>query len=261
MTPIVLTPSQNNLYIVTDSHLDQDMAPYQEFITMLSSLENPGTLVCLGDLFKVWLALPKFWVTMHREVMAAFESLRSRGVVIIFVIGNREALLPRKWSEAWEKKFPFTHLIHDDCQVEWRARRYGFIHGDTINQQDLKHLRWRKIVRSRGFEWFFRAMPSPMARRVVNRLEQTLAQSNYKYKIGFPQKEVESFAREYLDEVDWYFVGHFHEDHQIRFPDKRGKLRVVPDWLTNRTVLQINPAGHILTLHFQNGAFQYRHKG
>ena len=217
MTPIVLTPSQNNLYIVTDSHLDQDMAPIKSLSPCCLRLKTREPWSVWGICSKYgWLFLSfgspcigRLWLLLSHYVAG--------GVVIIFVIGNREALLPRKWSEAWEKKFPFTHLIHDDCQVEWRARRYGFIHGDTINQQDLKHLRWRKIVRSRGFEWFFRAMPSPMARRVVNRLEQVLAQSNYKYKIGFPQKEVESFAREYLDEVDWYFVGHFHEDHQIRF--------------------------------------------
>ena len=256
MTPIVLAPAQNNLYIVSDSHLDQDTAPYEEFITMLSSLENPGALVCLGDLFKVWLALPQFWLSMHEQVMAAFEILRSRGVVVIFVVGNREVLFPRKWNETWEKKFPFTHLVHDECRVEWRARRYGFIHGDSINRQDLNHLRWRKIVRSHGFEWFFRAMPGPLARWVADHLEQTLAQSNFKYKSSFPQNEVENFAKDVLDDVDWYFVGHFHQDHQIHLPGKRGILRIVPDWMSQRTILQINPAGHVRTLHFQNGAFR-----
>ena len=48
------------LYIVTDSHLDENIAPAAEFAEMLAHLENPHTVVFLGDLFIIWLAPPKF---------------------------------------------------------------------------------------------------------------------------------------------------------------------------------------------------------
>jgi len=165
MAEIVFSHPQNNLYLVTDSHLDLDEAPYQEFVAMLAQLEDPQVVICLGDLFKVWLALPKFWGTINREVMQAFEQLRARKVEIIFVIGNREVLLPRKWNDSWKQQFPFTYLVHDDCALIWGEQRYGLIHGDTINRQDLNYLRWRKIARSRGFEAFFRLkrpLPNPI---------------------------------------------------------------------------------------------------
>ncbi len=256
MAEIVFSHPQKNLYLVTDSHLDLEEAPYQEFVAMLAQLEDPQVVICLGDLFKIWLALPKFWSTINREVMQAFERLRARKVEIIFVIGNREVLLPRQWNDSWKQQFPFTYLVHDDCSLVWGEQRYGLIHGDTINRQDLNYLRWRKIVRSRGFEAFFSAMPVPIARWVAHRVEATLAQSNQAFKIAFPAKEVETFAQAVLDEVDWYFVGHFHQDREIQLPGVRGKLRIVPDWLSRKTVLKINPQGEIQTLYFQNNAFR-----
>ena len=67
------------LYIVTDCHLDFDQAPFEEFIEMLERLPQAQVLICLGDLFKVWLAMPKFWTDAHRRVMDAFRMHRERG--------------------------------------------------------------------------------------------------------------------------------------------------------------------------------------
>lgn len=256
MEPITFPKPTNNLYIVTDSHLDYEQAPYQEFVAMLSRLENPGVVICLGDLFKVWLALPKFWLPMNQEVMAAFEKLKKAGVVVIFVVGNREVLLPRNWNAHWKTKFPFTHLIRDFGHLQWGEQCYGLVHGDTINPHDLNYLRWRKIVRSRGFEWVFRLMPLPLAHWITHRVEAAMNQSNQPFKISFPQKEVEDFAGEILQEVDQCFVGHFHQDRTIQLPDVPGTLRVVPDWLSQRAVVQIDPQGQAKTLYFRNSCFQ-----
>ena len=256
MEPIIFPKPTQNLYIVTDSHLDHHEAPYQEFIAMLAQLEHPQGVICLGDLFKAWLALPKFWLPMHQEVMAAFEKLKQAGVAVIFVVGNREVLLPRNWNAHWKTQFPFTHLIRDAVHVHWGERCYGLVHGDTINQNDLNYLRWRKIARSRGIEWLFRFMPVPLAHWLAYRVEAALAASNQEFKIAFPQKEVEDFAKAVLHEVDQYFVGHFHQDYTLQLPDVRGILRVVPDWLAQRAVVQINPQGETKTLYFQNLRFQ-----
>ena len=78
------------LYIVTDCHLDFDQAPFEEFIEMLERLPQAQVLICLGDLFKVWLAMPKFWTDAHRRVMDAFRMHRERGSKVVFVAGNRK---------------------------------------------------------------------------------------------------------------------------------------------------------------------------
>ncbi len=257
MTQIIVSDPINYLYIIADSHLDHNSVPYQEFIAMLAQLDRPQVVVCLGDLFKVWLALPKFWASINQEVMQAFKLLTTeRQTEVVFVAGNREVLLPRKWNEHWKAIYPFTHLIRDYCFLTWGEQRYGFTHGDIVNWRDLNYLRWRKFARSYAFEWFFRLMPTSLARRTAQRLEATLATTNQEYKIQLPEKEIEDFAKVVLQDVDHYFIGHFHQDKEYQFPDFPGKLRIVPDWLSKRAVLQIAPNGTIQTLYFKNGSFQ-----
>ncbi|MEC8940361.1 MAG: hypothetical protein VYC92_05525, partial [SAR324 cluster bacterium] len=69
MAEINVPEPEGNLYIVADSHLDESFTPAKEFVEMLSQLENPHTMVFLGDLFKIWLAPQKFWTALHHETM------------------------------------------------------------------------------------------------------------------------------------------------------------------------------------------------
>ena len=46
MPELNITEPNGNLYIVTDSHLDENIAPASQFVEMLGQLEDPHT-VCL----------------------------------------------------------------------------------------------------------------------------------------------------------------------------------------------------------------------
>ena len=174
------------LYIVTDSHLDEKSAPATEFAEMLSQLENPHTVVFLGDLFVIWLAPPKFWTGMHRKVMSGFQRLKDKGCNVVFIAGNRDMLLPRKFTERWKQSLPFTHFIHNDWYLNWGSKRYGFIHGDSINYNDRQYLRWKALSRNWAFEGLFRIMPAQLARWIAEQLEAKLVDSNKEFKIHLP---------------------------------------------------------------------------
>ncbi len=241
------------LYIVTDSHLDENIAPAAEFTEMLAHLENPHTVVFLGDLFIIWLAPPKFWTDMHRKVMSGFQGLKDKGCNVVFIAGNRDMLLPVTFNERWQKRLPFTHLIYNDWYLNWGQKRYGFIHGDTINYNDRQYLRWKALSHNRAFEALFRIMPAQVARWIAERLEAMLVETNKEFKIHFPEKEMQEFAVSVLPEVDQYFVGHFHLDRLIEADGCSSVLRVVPDWLSQRTVVRVREQGEIEVFRFQNG--------
>ena len=259
MTVLNVFEPDGLLYIVTDSHLDDQNVPAEEFVEMLTKLENPHTFVFLGDLFKIWLAPPKFWTDLHRQVIFEFECLKKRCSNVVFISGNREMLLPGKFTDSWKKKLPFTHLIHNDWLLNWGQKRYGFIHGDTINYNDRQYLRWKAISHSRIVESFFQMLPGPVARWVAERIESMLVETNKEYKVHFPEKEIREFAENVLPEVDQYFVGHFHLDRKIKVDGCNSELRVVPDWLSQRTVIRISPEGEIEVLRFQDGSLNKVH--
>ena len=241
------------LYIVADSHLDDSIAPAKEFVEMLSQLENPHTVVFLGDLFKIWLAPKKFWTDLHRDTMKGFEHIRDSGSNVVFIAGNREMLLPRKLNDHWKRIIPFTHLSHSDWFLNWGGKRYAFIHGDTVNYNDSQYLCWKALTHNIIFEAFFRVIPGALARWIAGRIETILVKTNQEYKVHYPAKEIQEFAEDVLPEVDQYFMGHFHLDQEIKVEGSSGVLRIVPDWLAQRKVLKLNPKGEMEVLCFENG--------
>ena len=108
-----------NLYLVTDSHLDYDSAPYGEFIDFLDSLNDVHTLICLGDLFKLWLADQRYWTHLHREVLKAFRRLSERSNNVILVAGNREFLLPRNQEQLKKSELPFSQVALEESRIEY----------------------------------------------------------------------------------------------------------------------------------------------
>lgn len=234
---------QGNLYLVTDSHLDETAAPYTEFIQLLDALPEVHTLICLGDLFKVWLADPKFWAPLHTEVLAAFARLQQRAHYVILVAGNREFLLPRNEAQLHSSPLPFTHLTLGKGYLRWGEERYGFAHGDTVNPHDKSYLRWRSLSHSLPFEALFRSLPGHLARKISEHLEGQLAHTNHAFKISFPEAELQRYATEVLPEVDQFFLGHFHTSWSWTLPGTHRQLHVVPDWLGTRKVWRIAPDG------------------
>ena len=251
MDTLTVSNPRGFLYIVADSHLDDLNATVNEFVEMLKKLENPHTLVCLGDLFKIWLAPPKYWTEMHHRVFCEFKALTEKGCNVAFIAGNREMLLPSEFDEKWKKILPFTHLSNKDWYLNWGGKNFAFIHGDTINYNDKKYLRWKSFCNNRIFKMTFQMIPSPIARWIAERLEKTLSKTNKKYKVHFPEKEIKEFARSFLKNVDQYFVGHFHVDREIKIKGFSGVLRVVPDWLSQKKIIKINYTGEIKVISFK----------
>lgn len=245
---IVLEAPDGYLYLVADAHLGAAQARPADFLAMLAGLEQARMVVFLGDLFQVWLALPRFWDADTRAVLEGFAALRARGVPLVFVMGNREYFLPGDPAEAARRGLPFDHIVHEACMVRWGDRRYTLTHGDVVNRRDTRYLRWRHISRSRAFEAGFRALPGPVARGLSRYLERTLARTNREVKVTYPRDELEAFAQAMLVDVDGCFIGHFHRDEVVDVPGEAGSLRIVPDWYSRKTVVRLHRDGRQETL-------------
>ena len=49
-------------------------------------------------------------------------------------------------------------------------------------------------------------------------------------------------------------MGHFHLDKLIKVDGCKSVLRVVPDWLSQRSVVRVSENGEIEVLRYQNGS-------
>ena len=243
-------PGEGFVYLIADSHLGDARSPTGGFFTMLHELPQAKMVVFLGDLFKVWLAIPKYWDRHTREILAGFDDLRKAGVAILFVVGNREYFLPTDQKTAEKRGLPFDHIATGACLLRWGGRRWGMSHGDVVNRQDERHLKWRYVSRSRLFEAFFRALPGWLARDIAHRLERAMAGTNKVIKVQYPLGELEAFHDAVIGDLDGFFLGHFHRDEVITRPGTKAELRIVPDWHSRKVVLRLSNSGEITYLPF-----------
>jgi UDP-2,3-diacylglucosamine hydrolase len=247
---LALPDGEGCVYLLADSHLGDARAPTEGFLAMLPRLGEARLLVLMGDLCKVWMALPRFWDSQARALMAGLGELRARGVPIWFVVGNREFFLPRDAAQAARLGLPFDAVVRDAAVLRWQGRRYGLSHGDLVNRRDAQYLRWRRMARGRTLEALFRAMPGALARAVARRLERAMASSNREIKIRYPADELQAFAETVLEGLDGFFIGHFHRDETLRVPGREATLRIVPDWFSRKQVLRLHPDGRQELLSF-----------
>lgn len=245
-----LGAGSGHVYLVADSHLGDARAPVADFLKMLQNLPDARLVVLMGDLFKVWMAPPKFWDAQAHALIDGLTELRARGTPVWFVVGNREFFVPSDPRRLFAIGLPFDAVVPNMAVLTWQGRRYGLSHGDLVNRKDAQYLRWRRLCRSAPFAALFQAIPGPVARRIATRLERSMAATNSEIKISWPAEEVQAFARTVLPGLDGFFIGHFHRDERIETPGERGLLRIVPDWFSKRTVLRLHPDGYEEVLSF-----------
>jgi UDP-2,3-diacylglucosamine hydrolase len=243
--PMAPSGGPGSVYFVADAHLGAAAAPAPEFAAMLRGLQDARAVVFMGDLFQVWLALPKYWDDSARAVLEGFRALQAAGTRTIFVVGNREFFLPRSAEAERRRALPFDAIVPEAAVLTWAGRRYGLTHGDLVNRRDAQYLKWRRLSRSPAFEALFRAMPGGVARRIAQQLERALSTTNREIKIQYPADELGAFAQAVLPGLDGFFIGHFHRDEVIAAPGTAAALRIVPDWLSRKLLLRMAPDGTV----------------
>ncbi|MDH4225995.1 MAG: hypothetical protein OEW12_10155, partial [Deltaproteobacteria bacterium] len=230
------------LYLIADSHLGDSRAPEADFVAMLARLEKPVGVVLLGDLFKVWLAPPRFLNPKTALVLDSLQQCRAGGVWVALVVGNREFFVPTAPEKVAGWGLPFDVVADGALLVAWGGRRYGFTHGDLANRQDVRYLRWRRLARGSLLARLFGMLPGFAVRWISRRGEQALGATNREIKISYPRQEVEKFAQRVAKGLDGFFIGHFHKEGEV-YPPEGGVLRMVPDWFSTRKVGRLAPDG------------------
>ena len=217
--------------VVADAHLGGPGGPAEEMVEQLRALPEQGAtrLVLLGDLFHVWIGDRRYETAEIRAVVDALRWLRSQGVRVDYIEGNRDFFLD---GSDYEDAFDGLHL---ELEVEQGGRRFLFVHGDGLNEKDRKYRFWRWLSKSPPSRFLFRRIPGPLARRIVHSTEQQLAKSNFHHKSRIPVEVLEHFAAERLAAgLDEIVLGHFHDEFDLAVAG--GRIRVMDAWFHHRTM-------------------------
>ncbi len=232
----------NEMIIITDAHISKATGNHAFFFKMLESLErNSQDLIFLGDIFDLWVALPRYEEKMHRDFIAWCRRQKNHRT-IGYMEGNHEYYL------ANERASDFTW-----CSMNaWRRDATGalFVHGDRINRKDKNYLAFRKLAKNKISKFIICRLP--FGPKITISIKQGLKKTNTKFRLQLPKAEVEDFAQaRFAEGVNVIFMGHFHQQYLYRNRDAK-ELHVLPDWFsTQKVTIYHRNSKEIKSIHWE----------
>jgi UDP-2,3-diacylglucosamine hydrolase len=224
--------------IIADAHVGQRQGDARQMADLVRRLPENGIaeLVYLGDAFQYLIGMSKFWTSTVHEVMEAWEAVRSAGIRIGLIEGNRDFFLDEPELLA---RVDWTGRRHD---FDAGPRRYRLDHGDRVNMRDLQYQFWSRFSKSVFARAWARLLPRSVAVNIVRTMESRLAKTNLRFRYHTPVAALRrSSARAWADGVDVLLWGHFHRSWQCSDGDRQAMI--VPAWLDTRQSLAVDANG------------------
>lgn len=219
------------MFIISDAHVNETLGNHRAFFGMLRALEKTAEdIVFLGDIFDLWIALPRYERAIHRRFLSwcATQKLRRR---IGFIEGNHEYFLARHKRRffSWCTDGAFWK---DGCGNI-------FCHGDQVNCLDRNYLWFRRTVKNNLSQTVLRMLP--LGPRFVGQVRIRLKHTNPLFRRYLPKQQLEAFAQaRFAEGARMVFVGHFHRAYRYR--DQQGRtLHTVPCWFDNQSITRFGP--------------------
>lgn len=233
---------QGRLLFVSDLHLDR-AAPLatEAFLSFLrDEVAGSAGLYILGDLFESWIGDDDDDAE-RRRICEGLRRLTGAGVPCRVQHGNRDFLLGAGFAARTG-----CELLPDPFVLETPARRIVLSHGDALCTRDVAYQRFRRVVRRRGVQGFWRALPLALRRGLAARLRGRSRMHTRALPaelMDVTDAAVETLLRE--TDADLLVHGHTHRPgvhpHQV---DGRERTRIVlGDWYEQGSVLELDALG------------------
>ncbi len=227
---------QGQIFLIGDSHIglaDGDEKPIVKWLDRLAAL-RPSALYLNGDVFHYLIGDTKFFTQSVYKFFAKLRELKDQGVRIHYIEGNRDFFLNGTLAEE-----SVTDLAMS-ATFEAGPHRYLVIHGDMINDRDHQYRMWRRLSKNPVTRVGVRIIPGPIARRFVDRMEKSLAKSNFKHKRRLPVELMEAYGRKQHGKgFDRVIFGHFH--HKTIVPAGDATVCVLPAWYESGEAMMVSP--------------------
>ncbi len=228
------------LILIADSHLSENTSSLDEFTKFLEWISSSDHDVCfLGDIMELWIAVPKFENAMHRAFLDWCRKEISRRKIYLFE-GNHEFFVAERHAGC------FSEASQDFMS----AGTDLFCHGDLIQRQQLGHLLFRRLSKSRFAFFLLRFLPG--VRKLVSGIQGIMRKKSRRYSKHLPLTEIHRWIdKKKQPGVQNVFLGHFHQAHQEERPDGL-KLFCLPAWKAKQEIALFDPATrHCSFLHWQ----------
>ncbi|MCL2102539.1 MAG: UDP-2,3-diacylglucosamine diphosphatase [Syntrophorhabdaceae bacterium] len=205
--PLPFTPSR--AIFIADAHLNQDDVHSLTFLKMAkkAALEDVPMFL-LGDIFDLWFGAAGLTFRFQKPIIARLRELRSQGLRIAYVEGNRDFYLGREHAGT-----TLDLVCGDNLRFTVGGLRVYLSHGDTVNKADLWYRFWKAISKNRFANNLVSSLPGWFFLPIAARVERKLKRYNRRHKESFPEEDCKRYATErFAEGSDIVVLGHFHQE-------------------------------------------------
>jgi len=233
-----------DLAFIGDVHLEPNDPALPDFLRLLDRLgREADRIVLMGDLFVVWVGDRALEEPHQAAVVEKLRSLRSAGVHVRYLEGNRDFEIARGYAGSAVDDATERGIV----EMAGPLRLFA-IHGDLANPADRLYRTWRRVSRSTPAWAALAVLPRSLRRAAIASLERRLRTANLDFKGSFPEAIVRAYAASRIAEGhDAVVLGHFHveKDLHIEAGGRVGRVFVLPEWRATRRHLRASPTGEI----------------
>lgn len=228
------------MILIADTHAGNE-GDQNEFFHMLEKIEGTNeTVIFLGDVFDLWIAIKRYETDEHRHFLQWCETqkeLRTIGLIE----GNHEFFVTKTHRNSFSWISDTTHIQGDLL----------FAHGDLVNTEDVKYLRFREQIRNKYTEFIARTLPfGPSISHLIKRKSKN---TNKHYRSVFPEKAIKAFTdRQAESGIKDLFLGHFHSAYST-IESSGCTAHMIPGWFIKGEVARISEDSHTVDiLHWRD---------
>jgi UDP-2,3-diacylglucosamine pyrophosphatase LpxH len=224
--------------IIADAHVGQRPGDADDMVSMLFAARASGVteIIYLGDGFQYLIGMSKFWTPGVMQVIEAWRELRSSGMRLGVVEGNRDFFLDAADLSA---ELDWSSSVHEFGSA---GRRFRLDHGDKVNLRDLQYRFWSRVSKSMTARLWARLLPRSVAVAIVRGMESRLAETNRRFRYVKPISSLKAAAEAaWEDGIDFLLWGHFHTPWSYRRDDK--VAAILPAWLDTGLAALIDDRG------------------
>jgi UDP-2,3-diacylglucosamine pyrophosphatase LpxH len=217
--------------LIADAHVSRRRGSLDAFFRMLEVMaQGGGEVVFLGDIFDLWIALPRYENEHHGRFLAWCREERHRRR-IGFVEGNHEFFVVQRHAPS------FSWCTHQTWWQDDEGRL--FCHGDRINRADRFYLTFRSATKNSLARLILRSLP--LGPQLAVRVKHGMKHTNQAFRKTMPMNDLRAFAEARFKEgTRRIFMGHFHQTLHLEGL-QGGRLDILPDWCSQGWVSVLHP--------------------
>lgn len=213
----------DKIIFISDLHLSKSDPKIEEaFLKLLDKIKSNTTqLYILGDWFDFWIR-DSINIPEYSNLIEALVTANNSGLEILFMPGNRDFLLGKKFFNASKVK-----LILDPYKIKLADKKVLLTHGDKLCTDDESYQKFMKIVQNPITKFIFKNMPKRLSKNIVKLVRRKTGEIKITKENNIMDVN-HTAINTIMTDVDILIHGHTHRPQVHKHNDKA--RYVLSDW-------------------------------